>query len=159
MYRYVAVSKFDSRNKVPYSALAKVLSHILQQILSESEDDIRLFYDHLKISLGAQYSNIRLMAEFVPELNSLLKLEEEIEPKADNNGTGTGPSVDHKMDDMEARTRFHNLYIEIFRSITHWRMTTLVCVKLNIFLINYYDTSHIFVFLISYCVYVTLVFG
>ncbi|KAG2224311.1 hypothetical protein INT45_012880, partial [Circinella minor] len=124
-YGYVAVSKFDSRNKVPYSALAKVLSYILQQILSESEDDIRLFYDHLKVSLGVQYSNIGLMTDFVPELNSLLKLEEEIELKSVGNEIGTDSSTGHKMDDMETRTRFHNLYIEIFRAITYWRMTTL----------------------------------
>ncbi|KAI9245237.1 hypothetical protein BDA99DRAFT_290142 [Phascolomyces articulosus] len=132
---YVAFSKFDSRNKVPYSALAKVLSHILQQILSESKDDIRLFYEHLKVSLGSLYSNIALMTDIIPELKTLLQLEttpEKATTNTNNDKNGNGPSplsssssTYKNTEDMEARTRFHNVYVEIFRAITHWRMTTL----------------------------------
>ncbi|KAI9245245.1 hypothetical protein BDA99DRAFT_448024 [Phascolomyces articulosus] len=114
---YVAISKFDSRNKVPYSALVKILSSILQQILSESEDNIRLFYEHLKASLGVQYTNVTLMIDFVPELNKTKSITD--------NKSQEEPSNVYKMDDMAARTRFHTLFVEIFRAITRWRMTTL----------------------------------
>ncbi|KAI9494151.1 hypothetical protein BDB00DRAFT_819835 [Zychaea mexicana] len=130
---YVAISKFDSRNKVPYSAVIRSLSHILQQILSESEEEIHSFYEHLKISLGAQYSNVSLMTDFVPELKPLLDLDaangssnKTTDGHSDNPATIAPPSSNtHMIDDMEARTRFHNLYVEVFRAITHWRMTTL----------------------------------
>ncbi|KAI9245223.1 hypothetical protein BDA99DRAFT_565955 [Phascolomyces articulosus] len=125
---YVAISKFDSRNKVPYSALAKLLSHLLQQILSESQDTIQSFYYHFKESLGTQFANVILLADFVSELKRLLQLEESTQnTKSTSNVTNSSVTTpDSKtLDDMEARTRFHNFYIEIFRAITHWRMTTL----------------------------------
>ncbi|KAI9245236.1 hypothetical protein BDA99DRAFT_576957 [Phascolomyces articulosus] len=129
---YMATSKFDSRNKVPYSALAKLLSYILQQILSESKDNIRLFFDHFKVSLGDQYSSTTLMTDFVPELKTLLQLEMSTETLIDttknssiNRTDASSTTTEKKMNDNEARTRFHNLYVEIFRAISHWRMTTL----------------------------------
>ncbi|KAG2223954.1 hypothetical protein INT45_013411, partial [Circinella minor] len=137
---YVGVSKFDSRNKVPYSAVTAALSHILQQILSEEENEISSFYEHLKISLGAQYSNVGLITDFVPEFKTLLDLDPTIAKQNDDSSKNNknlmndsknntkkknSISMHHTMDDIEARTRFHNLYVEIFRAITHWRMTTL----------------------------------
>ena len=158
IYSYVGVAKFDSRNKVPYSAVTAALSHILQQILSEEENEISSFYEHLKISLGAQYSNVGLITDFVPEFKTLLDLDPTI-----SNGKNHGPSKNHKnlmhgskkntkkknsvsmhhtMDDMEARTRFHNLYVEIFRAITYWRMTTLVIY----YLFNKRRSTYIYIF-------------
>ena len=112
----MASAKFDSRNKVPYSAVIKALSQILQQILSECEEEMKRFYDHLKTSLGAQFFNVELLADFVPELKPLLE----------NNSKQVKPRDEIQMDNNEARIRFHNLYVEVFRSITQWRMTTLV---------------------------------
>ncbi|KAI9491307.1 hypothetical protein BDB00DRAFT_833957 [Zychaea mexicana] len=115
---YIATSKFDSRNKVPYSAVLKSLSQILQQILSESEDQINAFYEHIKLSLGAQYSNIAMITDYVPELKPLLNRND------DDSQINLTESV--QVDDIEARrTQFHNLYVELIRAITRWRMTTL----------------------------------
>ncbi|KAI8138810.1 hypothetical protein BJV82DRAFT_522892 [Fennellomyces sp. T-0311] len=111
---YVALAKFDSRNKVPYITVLRSLSQVLQQILSESEDDIQQFYDHLKTSLGAQFSNIGLLTDFVPELKPLLQ-------SADISTSST----EVQMDNIEAKNRFHKLFVEIFRVVTLWRMTSL----------------------------------
>ncbi|KAI7876513.1 hypothetical protein K492DRAFT_210311 [Lichtheimia hyalospora FSU 10163] len=113
---YIATVKFDSRNKVPYSGVLRSLSQILQQVLSETEADIRMFYDHLKAHLGSQFCNIALLADFVPELKALL----------DPNSIKTDDSNDaYQMDNVEAQARFHNLFVEILRAVTHWRMVTL----------------------------------
>ncbi|KAG2222787.1 hypothetical protein INT45_011597, partial [Circinella minor] len=111
---YVATCKFDSRNKVPYSAVLRSLSQILQQILSEP--DIKAFYAHVKLSLGTQFSNISMITDFVPELKCLLNAEE---PKNNSNTQSI------QMDNIEVRVRFHNLYVELIRAITRWGMTTL----------------------------------
>ncbi|KAI9264962.1 hypothetical protein BDA99DRAFT_604282 [Phascolomyces articulosus] len=110
---YVATCKFDSRNKIPYSAVLRSLSQILQQILSESEIDA--FYEHVKLSLGTQFSNISMITDFVPELKPMLYSED-----SENNDI-----LSMQMDNVEARIRFHNLYVELIRAITRWGMTTL----------------------------------
>ncbi|KAI8138424.1 hypothetical protein BJV82DRAFT_631487 [Fennellomyces sp. T-0311] len=116
---YVAITKFDSRNKVPYGAVVRSLSQVLQQIISEEEEEVKLFYEHLKASLGPQFCNIGLMADnFVPELKPLLDSD-----TSTTSNNLAAPVI--QMDDIEARTRFHNLYVEVFRAITHWKMTTL----------------------------------
>lgn len=129
IYRYIAAIKFDSRNKTPYSGVLRALSQILQQILSESENDIRLFYDNLKAHLGAQFCNIKLLAEFIPELNTLV-----FDPIHDNNSNNeaAAPSDAYSMDNDETQARFHNLFIETLRAITHWKMITLVRISSHI---------------------------
>lgn len=102
--------------------MLRALSQILQQILSESENDIRLFYDNLKAHLGAQFCNIKLLAEFIPELNTLV-----FDPIHDNNNNNeAAPSDAYSMDNDETQARFHNVFIETLRVITHWKMVTLV---------------------------------
>lgn len=115
-FSYVATVKFDCRAKIPYGGALRSLSQILQQILSEPEDEINAFYDHLKSSLGTQFCNIPLLADVVPELRPLLDPSIEVTETID---------VIH-MDNVETRIRFHNLFVEVFRVITFWRMTTLV---------------------------------
>ncbi|KAG0194465.1 hypothetical protein DFQ28_010548, partial [Apophysomyces sp. BC1034] len=113
---YVATTKFDSRQKIPYGCILRSLSQILQQILSESEEEIDMFYSHLKDCLGAQFCNIALLADLVPELRPLLetpdcRLQEPLEAI--------------HLDNIETRCRFHTLFIEVFRALSHWRMVTL----------------------------------
>ncbi|KAI9494152.1 hypothetical protein BDB00DRAFT_938504 [Zychaea mexicana] len=118
---YIAASKFDSRNKVPYSCVLKSLSQILQQILSESEEDIKLFHEHLKVHLGAQFCNVSLLNDFVPELRSLL------DPTSSTLQKNDVDSADDEihMDNVETQARFQNLFIGVFRAISNWCMTTL----------------------------------
>ena len=115
LYSYVATCKFDSRNKVPYSAVLRSLSQILQQILSEP--DMKAFYAHVKLSLGTQYSNISMITDFVPELKCLLKAEE-----SKNNANMQSMQTNS----IEVRAQFHNLFVGLIRAITRWGMTTLV---------------------------------
>ncbi|KAI8374713.1 uncharacterized protein BYT42DRAFT_577365 [Radiomyces spectabilis] len=113
---YVANTKFDARHKGPYGCILRSLSQILQQVLSESEEDIKQFYDHLKNHLGSgQFYNVELLADLVPELKPLL------EPRAAN----SEPLEAIHLDNVETRVRFHNLFIEVFRALSHWRMVTL----------------------------------
>ena len=91
MSSYIASTKFDSRNKVPYSGLLRLLSQALQQVLSETEEEVHRFFELLKAWLGAQFSNISVLADLVPELKSLLvaagykdqRINTEISMKAD----------------------------------------------------------------------------
>lgn len=115
---YVATSKFDSRHKVPYSCILKSLSQILQQILSESDEEIHSFYNHLKAHLGSQFCKIELLADLVPELKPLL------DPAEDSEDSEEPINVVH-LDNVETRIRFHNLFVEVFRALTQWRMVTL----------------------------------
>ncbi|KAI8638914.1 hypothetical protein BD408DRAFT_446418 [Parasitella parasitica] len=114
---YVAISKFDSRHKVPYSCILKSLSQILQQILSESEDEIHVFYNHLKSHLGAQFYKIELLADLVPELRPLLDPVDSEDSEE--------PIDQIHLDNVETRIRFHNLFVEVFRALAQWRMVTL----------------------------------
>ncbi|KAI9251841.1 hypothetical protein BDA99DRAFT_521318 [Phascolomyces articulosus] len=114
---YIATVKFDSRNKVPYSTIFKALSQIVQQILTESEDAIGAFYEHLRVSLGPQFCNIQLVIDFIPELKSLLRQS--------NDKWDVGGGMTVQVDNIEARARFHKIYVEVFRAITHWNMVTL----------------------------------
>ena len=114
---YVATSKFDSRHKVPYSCVLKSLSQILQQILSESEEDIHVFYNHLKSHLGAQFCKIELLADLVPELKPLLDPVDSEDSEE--------PLDQIHLDNVETRIRFHNLFVEVFRALAQWRMVTL----------------------------------
>ncbi|CDS05978.1 hypothetical protein LRAMOSA08506 [Lichtheimia ramosa] len=115
---YITSSKFDSRNKVPYSGLLRLLSQALQQILSETEEEVHRFSDHLKAWLGAQFSNISVLADLVPELKSLLAT-------AGYKNDHTKNEISMKADNAEAQLRFHNLYVEVFRAVSHWRMVTI----------------------------------
>lgn len=117
---YVATTKYDSRHKVPYSCILRSLSQILQQILSESEEEIHSFYNHLKSHLGAQFYNIELLADLVPELKPLLD-------PVDSEDSEEPINAIH-LDNVETRIRFHNLFIEVFRALAQWRMITLVSV-------------------------------
>ncbi|EIE91775.1 hypothetical protein RO3G_16486 [Rhizopus delemar RA 99-880] len=114
---YVASAKFDSRHKVPYSCILKSLSQILQQILSESEEEIHAFYNHLKSHLGSQFCKIELLADLVPELKPLLDPVDSEESE--------GPIDIIHLDNVETRVRFHTLFIEVFRALSQWRMITL----------------------------------
>ncbi|RCI00486.1 hypothetical protein CU098_005326, partial [Rhizopus stolonifer] len=114
---YVACTKFDSRHQVPYSCILKSLSQILQQILSESEDEIHAFYDHLKSHLGAQFCKIELLADLVPELKPLLDPVDSEDSEE--------PINQIHLDNVETRIRFHTLFVEVFRALTQWRMVTL----------------------------------
>ncbi|KAG2223964.1 hypothetical protein INT45_013421, partial [Circinella minor] len=69
---YIASVKFDGAHKVPYSGLLQVLSQLLQQILSEPNDVIKRFNEHLKKYLGSQFCNMRILMDYVPELIPLL---------------------------------------------------------------------------------------
>ncbi|KAJ8653535.1 hypothetical protein O0I10_010774 [Lichtheimia ornata] len=115
---YITSTKFDSRNKVPYSGLLRLMSQALQQILSETEEEVYRFFNHLKAWLGAQFSNISVLADLVPELKSLLIASGH---KDENANT----EIPMKADNAEARLRFHNLYVEVFRAVSHWRMVTI----------------------------------
>ncbi|KAJ8653301.1 hypothetical protein O0I10_011051 [Lichtheimia ornata] len=115
---YITSTKFDSRNKVPYSGLLRLMSQALQQILSETEEEVYRFFNHLKAWLGAQFSNISVLADLVPELKSLLIASGH---KDENANT----EISMKADNAEARLRFHNLYVEVFRAVSHWRMVTI----------------------------------
>lgn len=117
--RYVASCKLDSRHKIPYSCILKSLSQILQQILSESEEEIHAFYLHIKTHLGAQFCKIELLADLVPELKPLLD-------PVDSEEDSEGPINVVHLDNVETRIRFHNLFVEVFRALTQWRMVTLV---------------------------------
>lgn len=114
---YVASTKFDSRHKVPYSCILKSLSQILQQILSESEEDIHAFYNHLKTHLGSQFCKIELLADLVPELRPLLDPVDSEDSE--------DPIDQIHLDNVETRIRFHNLFVEVFRALSQWRMVTL----------------------------------
>lgn len=102
----------------------KSLSQILQQILSESEEDIHVFYNHLKSHLGAQFCKIELLADLVPELKPLLDPVDSEDSEE--------PIDQIHLDNVETRIRFHNLFVEVFRALTQWRMVTLVSFSLNI---------------------------
>ncbi|CDS09583.1 hypothetical protein LRAMOSA10943 [Lichtheimia ramosa] len=115
---YIASTKFDSRNKVPYSGLLRLLSQALQQVLSEAEEEVHRFFEHLKAWLGAQFPNISVLAGLVPELKSLLAT-------AGYKNDHTNTEISMKMDNAEARLRFHNLYVEVFRAVSHWRIVTI----------------------------------
>ncbi|KAI7900513.1 uncharacterized protein BX663DRAFT_517888 [Cokeromyces recurvatus] len=114
---YVASTKFDSRHKVPYSCILKSLSQILQQVLSESEEEIHAFYNHLKTHLGSQFCKIELLADLVPELKPLLDPVDSEDSEE--------PIDQIHLDNVETRVRFHNLFVEVFRALTQWRMVTL----------------------------------
>jgi hypothetical protein len=103
---------------VPYSCILKSLSQILQQILSESGDEIHTFYNHLKSHLGTQFCKIELLADLVPELKPLL------DPVNNESKEETIDQI--HLDNVETRIRFHNLFVEVFRALTQWRMVTLV---------------------------------
>ena len=113
---YVAIAKFDSRTKVPYATVLRSLSQVLQQVLSESEDEVHQFYDHIKMSLNAQFGNIALLTDIVPELKPLLL----------SAGICTGFNHTVQMDNIEAKLRFHKVFVEVFRAIALWKMTSLV---------------------------------
>ncbi|CDS08874.1 hypothetical protein LRAMOSA10235 [Lichtheimia ramosa] len=115
---YISSTKFDSRNKVPYSGLLRLLSQALQQVLSETEEEVHRFFEHLKAWLGAQFSNISILADLVPELKSLLVA-------AGYKDQHINTEISMKADNVEARLRFHNLYVEVFRAVSHWRMVTI----------------------------------
>ncbi|KAI8148750.1 hypothetical protein BJV82DRAFT_505635 [Fennellomyces sp. T-0311] len=113
---FMARAKFDSRNKVPYATVLESLSQILQQVLSESQEEITRFYDHLKITLGAQFSNIILLTDFVPELRSLLH----------SSDISADPMQNVDTNNIEqAKVRFQKVFVEVFRAIALWRMTSL----------------------------------
>ncbi|KAJ8651879.1 hypothetical protein O0I10_012548 [Lichtheimia ornata] len=115
---YITSTKFDSRNKVPYSGLLRLMSQALQQILSETEEEVHRFFNHLKAWLGAQFPSISILADLVSELKSLLAA-------VGHEDGCTNTEVSMKADNAEARLRFHNLYVEVFRAISHWRMVTI----------------------------------
>lgn len=118
----MATVKFDSRNKVPYSALLQALSQILQQIMTEPQEEMRRFHHYLRACLGARFSNIGILADFVPELGALLE-----RPDSAKGGVSSKKAIATiQTDNIEAQNRFLNMYVEIFRSITFWRMITLV---------------------------------
>lgn len=109
------------------------LSQILQQILSEPEDEVRMFNDHLKMALGAHFSNINTLVDLVPELKTLVYGTSDPTTKqqhaATNTATAAAAAADYAsaVDNIEARNRFQNVYVEVMRAICQWRMTTLVC--------------------------------
>ncbi|KAI8148771.1 hypothetical protein BJV82DRAFT_647609 [Fennellomyces sp. T-0311] len=112
----MARAKFDSRNKVPYATVLQCLSQILQQVLSESQEEINQFYDHFKMSLGTQFSNIILLTDFVPELSTFLRSDDILVTSTHNDETN---SIE------KAKVRFQKVFVEAFRAITLWRMTSL----------------------------------
>ncbi|KAI7873653.1 hypothetical protein K492DRAFT_223486 [Lichtheimia hyalospora FSU 10163] len=107
-----------SGNKVPYSGLLRLLSQALQQILSEAEEEVCQFFNHLKGWLGAQFTNISILADMIPELKSLLVA-------CGHKDVHIDTEISTKTDNAEARLRFHNLYVEVFRAVSHWRMVTI----------------------------------
>ncbi|KAI8987483.1 hypothetical protein BDF20DRAFT_850535 [Mycotypha africana] len=122
---YVANAKCDSRHKVPYSVIIKCLSQFLQQILSESEDEIHLFYNHLKAHLGAQFCKIELLADLVPELKPLIDPVDSEDSEEGAAGTRRSPVSKIHLDNVETRIRFHNLFVEVFKALAQWRMMTM----------------------------------
>ncbi|KAI8980390.1 hypothetical protein BDB01DRAFT_851685 [Pilobolus umbonatus] len=112
-FGYTATAKFDKNQKRPYNGLLKCLSSILRQLLTESETTIREFYADLKINLGPQFSNVRLMVNKVPELKPIL---------ADGRNSHEN---DHNVNIENSETRFHLVFLNILRTIARKKMITL----------------------------------
>ena len=118
---FIANIKFDSRNKIPYSGALRALSQILQQILSEPEENIKGFYEHLKLHLGAQFNSINLFFDTVPELLTLLNISSLSDERK--------PSGKIHMENIESSKKFQGLFVGIFRAMSYWNMITLVSNK------------------------------
>ena len=116
--------KFDGAHKIPYSGLLQVLTQLLQQILSEPNDVIKRFNEHLKKYLGSQFCNIRLLVDYVPELIPLLLDSSTTVGSRAGNRTAVDGHI--HMKNEETRKKFQSMLVGIFRSITYWQMTTLV---------------------------------
>lgn len=110
------------------------MSQILQQVLSESEEEIHGFYTHLKSHLGAQFYNIEALANLVPELKPLLDSSDDKQCER--------PIHEIHLDNVETQMRFHSLFIEVFRALAQWRMITLVSSPF------FYNTTFMFIHMI-----------
>lgn len=113
--------KFDSRTNTPYGGFIRSVSQILQQILSEPEEETKLFSEYFISSLGAQSCNIHLLINLIPELRSLLYPDD-----VKKSNVKEGVDDDGQADSVETRVRFQNLFVEVIRSISNWHLLTLV---------------------------------
>ncbi|RUS27373.1 AAA ATPase domain-containing protein, partial [Jimgerdemannia flammicorona] len=109
---YMAASKFDSKQQIPYSPILRCVSTILKQLLTESEDEIHRFYTRLRDNLGPQFVNVQLMIDLVPELKPILANMPSL------------PALE-QLSSGENVARFHSVFLEVIRSIAQRRMLTL----------------------------------
>lgn len=112
-YGYLATAKFDSRSQAPFACIARCISQILRQIMSESSDNNVL--DMVKETLESQYVNTRKLLDWVPELAFALSDSED----DDNPGM-----ADIAMNDNHSELHF--AFVEVIRALALHKMITLV---------------------------------
>jgi predicted ATPase len=112
-YGYLATAKFDHRSQVPFACIARCISQILRQIMSESSDTNVL--NVVKETLEAQYVNVRKLLEWVPELSfAMSEMEDEDKPTI----------ADIAVSDN--RAELHFVFVQVIRALAQHRMITLV---------------------------------
>ncbi|KAM3579037.1 Chk1 protein kinase, variant 2 [Umbelopsis sp. WA50703] len=111
-YGFVATAKFDSRNLTPFACIARCISQILRQIMSETAD-INIL-NAVKETLEAQYVNIKRLLEWIPELAFALgDIEEE----------DTSPLIaDFAVQDN--RAELHFVFVQVIRALAQHKMIT-----------------------------------
>lgn len=112
-YGFLATAKFDSRNQVPFACIARCISQILRQIMSESSDANVL--NAVKETLESQYVNIRKLLEWVPELAFALNDIDD-----DDNSDIADISVN------DNRAELHFVFVQLIRALALHKMITLV---------------------------------
>lgn len=94
---YFIAGKFDQlQRNVPYCAIASAFSSLVQQLLTESEPQLRQWQDRLAIALG---SNGQVIVDVIPELEQIIGKQPEI--------TGLNPT--------EAQNRFNRVFQNFIR--------------------------------------------
>jgi hypothetical protein len=112
-YGYLATAKFDHRSQVPFACIARCISQILRQIMSESSDTNVL--NVVKETLEAQYVNVRKLLEWVPELSFAMS----------DIGDEDKPTIaDIAVSD--SRAELHFVFVQVIRALAQHRMITLV---------------------------------
>ncbi|KAG2171396.1 hypothetical protein INT43_009057 [Umbelopsis isabellina] len=111
-YGFVATAKFDSRNMAPFACIARCISQILRQIMSETADINILKV--VKETLEAQYVNIKRLLEWIPELAFAIGDTDD-----DDNGSASG---DFTVQDN--RAELHFVFVQVIRALAQHKMIT-----------------------------------
>ncbi|KAG2173043.1 hypothetical protein INT44_007016 [Umbelopsis vinacea] len=111
-YGFLASAKFDQRSQVPFACIARCISQILRQIMSESSDTNVL--NVVKETLEAQYVNVRKLLEWVPELSFAMS-DTEDEDK---------PTI-AELAISDNRAELHFVFVQVIRALAQHRMITL----------------------------------
>jgi predicted ATPase/signal transduction histidine kinase len=94
---YFIAGKFDQlQRNIPYSAIASAFSSLVQQLLTESEPQLRQWQEKLAIALG---SNGQVIIDVIPELEQIIGKQPEI--------TALNPT--------EAQNRFNRVFQNFIR--------------------------------------------